>query len=365
MKNELLTAAQAATLLGVRTSTIYAYASRGLLGDTTRGPGRKALYPRELVETLRLRAAARSGHAPVAAAALRWGEPVLDTRITKLTPRGPVYRGRRAVDLVETPFERVAELLWGFEADWSQRLPRAKTKSPRPSLHATLEVTVAQLARLRSASVTALIHRLACAAGANEALAEREDSVAAALTASLLGRKPRAREVRLVNAALVLFADHELNASTFAARVAASAEASWPDCFIAAFGAATGLRHAGASNVAEAEWKRRDTTTLPKAGFDIGAYPGGDPRAQRLLELVRAEFPSKRLDAYLAEIERRFDRLPAIDFAVAVMSDALRFPPGASAVIFVIGRSAGWYAHILEQSNSDEPIRPRARYVEG
>jgi hypothetical protein len=65
---------------------------------------------------------------------LRWGEPVLDSSITELTVRGPVYRGKRAIDLVEEPYERVAELLWGGEADWSTRLRRVKTRAERPSL---------------------------------------------------------------------------------------------------------------------------------------------------------------------------------------------------------------------------------------
>src|SRR4051794_2356420 len=98
---ETVSAAEAAKLLGVKLQTLYAYASRGLLGSATKGPGRKARYPREAVLRLKTRAQARAGHTAVAAGALRWGEPVLDTAVSTLTPQGPMYRGFNAVALAE------------------------------------------------------------------------------------------------------------------------------------------------------------------------------------------------------------------------------------------------------------------------
>jgi len=376
-----LTAREAAALLGVRTSTIYAYASRGLLGGGTRGPGRQALYPRELVENLRVKAASRAGHAAVAAAALRWGEPVLDSAITRITPRGPVYRGTRATDLVERPFETVADLLWAQTSDWTQRLPRIRTRSPRPSLHTLLEVVVhfaPQLALEEPHRAPALLHRLACVAGEGESLAESQPTIAGALTASLLNRRGKPREVALVNAALVLIADHELNASTFAARVAASAHAPWVDCLIAALGAAAGTRHAAACDAAETLWRTakraRNTTawtahqlelhgTLP--GFESGAYRDGDPRAECLLRRLRPTLGSAghRLDELLVAVERKTGQMPAVDIAFAVLSSHLGFPPGGAKLLFVLGRTAGWLAHVAEQRSSVAAIRPRARYV--
>src|SRR6478609_8585741 len=75
---------------------------------------RARLYSKEDVERLRTRHVARSGHGPVAASALRWGEPVLETRISDVGPDGPRYRGHSAVELCRAgvSFERVAELLW-------------------------------------------------------------------------------------------------------------------------------------------------------------------------------------------------------------------------------------------------------------
>ncbi|MFT3712521.1 MAG: citrate synthase [Archangium sp.] len=372
-QHEWLTAKEAADLLGVRTATIYAYATRGLLGATARGPGKKALYPRHLVETLRKKAAARAGHGAVAAGALRWGEPVLDSSITQLTVRGPVYRGKRAIELVEKPYERVAELLWGFEADWSARLPRVTTRGARPSLHAWIDVVVAQNRTTDwRVMAPALMHRLACAAGEHEEAAEREESIAGAFATSLLGRSATKQQLRLINAGLILLADHELNPSTFAARVAASARAPWVDCLISALGAAAGTRHASACDDAERFWRGvLATKQLPSLenppGFDAGAYPQGDPRAEKLLTMLRPSLNGptrKRVDEVLEAVDDATGQLPAVDSALALTAAQIGLPIGSATLIFVLGRVAGWLAHVEEQRESSDPIRPRARFVE-
>jgi citrate synthase len=376
-----LTAKEAAALLGVRTATVYAYASRGLLGSSGRGPGKPALYARDAVETLRLKAAARGGHAAVAAAALRWGEPVLDSSITRISPRGPVYRQQRAIDLIRTPFEDVASLLWRNQADWTQRVARVDTNAPRPSIHALLEVVAHHAAALATTPWTcapALIHRLACAAGTHEALAEPHRCIADALSVSLLGRKLSPKRRMWLNAALVLLADHELNASTFAARVAASAGAPWIDCIVSALGTAAGIRHAAACDRAERLWQEvlaasnvnawiRNQRQRQLEGFEVGAYPAGDPRAQRLLDLMSPSLPPRvrsRLTDFVEAVDTETGQLPAIDFALAVMSAQLGLPNGSSTLVFVIARTAGWVAHIVEQTASPSFIRPRARYVQ-
>src|SRR5574341_1501864 len=85
----LMTPRQAARLLGVKVETLYAYVSRGRLRRVPGSrPGRR-LYFREDVERLRARRDARAGHAPVAAGALRWGEPVLESALTQILPGGP------------------------------------------------------------------------------------------------------------------------------------------------------------------------------------------------------------------------------------------------------------------------------------
>src|SRR5512143_2818301 len=108
-----LDARAAAALLGVQRRTLYAYVARGLLRSAPGERGRQRRYDRGDLERLAIRHRARAGHAAVAASALRWGEPVLDSAVSTIDARGPVYRGLPAVELAArgVGFERVAELL--------------------------------------------------------------------------------------------------------------------------------------------------------------------------------------------------------------------------------------------------------------
>src|SRR6185436_19130812 len=137
--------AQAATRhLGIAVRSLYAYVSRGQVRSVPGERGRPRLYAFADLERLRVRREARAGHGAVAAGALRWGEPVLDSAITAITARGPAYRGHLAVELADagTPFENLAELLW------SGYLPQQRIEWPRTA------VPLAPLARLLPADAT-------------------------------------------------------------------------------------------------------------------------------------------------------------------------------------------------------------------
>src|SRR3954465_8155906 len=111
---ELVTAREAAKLLGIKLDSLYAYVSRGLVRSVS-GEGRKArLYLKADLDRLRARSDAHRGHAPVAAGALLWGGPVLGSAIPAIDEGGPLYRGFPAARLAAdgVPFESVAELLW-------------------------------------------------------------------------------------------------------------------------------------------------------------------------------------------------------------------------------------------------------------
>src|SRR5215831_4677090 len=113
-RSDYVSAAEAVRILGVKRATLYAYASRGLVHSVPGPKGRGHQYSRSDLDRLCSRVEARAGHGPVAAGALRFGEPVLMTSISSIAKEGPLYRGRSAVELSlrGASYESVAELLW-------------------------------------------------------------------------------------------------------------------------------------------------------------------------------------------------------------------------------------------------------------
>jgi citrate synthase len=186
--------------------------------------------------------------------------------------------------------------------------------------------------------------------------------------------------VVVLNAALVLLADHELAASTLAARVAASMRADPYAVVATGLGAMGGALHGGAALGAElmlsaatspADAPRvvgdvlRRGERLP--GFGHFVYKDGDPRANLLLELV-AEFAPESpqlavASAVTAEAHRRALPEPNVEFALAVLVGVAGMIRGAGEAIFAIGRAAGWIAHALEEYERNIPIRPRGVYT--
>jgi citrate synthase len=183
-----------------------------------------------------------------------------------------------------------------------------------------------------------------------------------------------------VRAALVLLADHELAASTLAARVAASVRADPYAVVATGLGAVGGALHGGASLGAETMLAAaQDAAGVPRVvgdllrrgervpGFGHFVYRGGDPRAGLLLAMVRRAVPaSPRLavvDSVLAEMHRRALPEPNIDFALAVLASCAGMIRGAGEAIFAVARTAGWLAHALEEYTARTPLRPRAVYT--
>ncbi|MDM0084660.1 citrate synthase [Variovorax sp. J31P179] len=123
---------EAMKLLGIRQQTLYAYVSRGLIASMRQADRKDHLYLRADVERMVLRSLARTGHGALAASAMNWGEPIVPTTITEITPLGPRYRGHLAADLARrrSGFESVAELLWSGLLDdhpvtWAGPAPAA------------------------------------------------------------------------------------------------------------------------------------------------------------------------------------------------------------------------------------------------
>lgn len=390
-----LTAKQAADALGITKATLYAYTSRGQLRSApVPGQHRERRYSRDDVELLRERKEARRDPAKVAARALHWGRPVLESGITLIQGGKLYYRGRNAVKLAATStLEEVAALLWGVEETETKKLfaqplvlPRGIFASfrARPNDPLTLFQTALPLAGardlrsldLRPTAVRytgARILRLLTAVAAG-----RESRAPAHLALQAKWAHNSGGAASAIRAALVLCADHELNVSAFAARCAASALASPYDVVSAALATLKGTRHGGASGsvcalFAEAEAGRPRTVLAKRLrrgeripGFGHPLYPAGDPRAALLLRLAEASGNSKEwrfVRALSQSASELVQDLPNLDFALVALQRTYGLPEHAPLILFALGRSVGWLAHALEQYASGDLIRPRARYT--
>lgn len=405
--SDYLDARAAVELLGIKRETLYAYASRGLVQSVPgeRGPSRR--YRRADLERLRARRDARRGEPAPSGSPLHFGEPVLDSSVSWLGEAGPVYRGHAAVDLAEkdTPYEAVAELLWSGELPeeppgWGpppRRIALAELHAilpDEPSVLSCLMITAATLGAsdpgrfdIRPEAVIprarSLIRVLAaaCALGSHPErfeVALRAPSIAEAVVIGV-GARQNPSTVRVVNRALVLLADHELNASTFAARVVASTRSDLYACVVAGLAALQGPRHGGASEriaalVAEIGLPERAEAVVHERmrrgesipGFGHMIYTGRDPRTAPLLEAARSLAPQNRVVrtvGALSEAMARAGRPAAnVDTALVALGGALGVPARALPAIFGVGRLAGWAAHVLEQYQGGL-LRPRARYT--
>ena len=402
-----ITAAEAARLLGVKPQTLYAYVSRGLLRSRSAAHGRARRYAAEDVQRLKSRSDARRGHTAVAAAALDWGAPVLDSALTRIDEYGPHYRGRSAAALAQKgmSFESVCEWLWTGAGVVPQQEPLPGTlrnalgrcaqvvpkgTTPMSVLSLLLPIAGACDADCHAAGVDnecararALLRAMAAALQlgrrANAAEPRRGERLAE-LACRALGASPNVAHARALEQALVLSADHELNVSTFAVRVTASSGADLYACIGAGLFALSGPWHGGVCDRIEALVRAcarpsqaraliRERARLGEytAGFGHPLYPAGDPRGAMLLRRAYKLAPRSPQLAVMRAIAdcMREDRQPGptLDFGLVAMSAALGLAPGAASALFALGRSAGWVAHALEQRTQHKLLRPRARYT--
>jgi citrate synthase len=227
--------------------------------------------------------------------------------------------------------------------------------------------------------IAGMIGCLPCA-GERPALAGDPGSVAGRLAQALCPGRLTAGLVSAVQTALVLVADHELAASTLAARVAASVRADPYAVVATGLGALGGALHGGAALGAEVMLgSAAGPPDAPRVigdllrrgeripGFGHFVYKAGDPRAVLLLRVIAEHAPdSPRLAvsrAVLAEAHRRALPEPNIDFALATLAAVAGMVPGAGEAIFAVARTAGWIAHAMEEYDRNAPIRPRSVYT--
>lgn len=367
-----LKAEEALKRLGSKPQSLYASVSRGRIrARPDPADSRRSLYHEEDVDRLAQRARGRRSSASVAAQAINWGEPVLPSGVSTISAGRLVYRGRDAAVLAETAtLEAVATLLWG--GDW----PALTLTDTAPPKDAITSAFLALAARAASAPPSLARGQLALREEASRVLGLMADALIGGALGPLHERlavhfgRPEAAET--LRKALVLLADHELNASTFAARVAVSTGASLASGVLAGLAALHGPRHGDAASAVLALAEDMDADDPEAAlldwlgegrvlpGFGHNLYPDGDPRCVALLTGV--DLPPGF--AALAKAgEAITGECPNIDFALAAITAIHHLPREAPITIFALARTVGWLAHCLEQAASGQLIRPRARYT--
>lgn len=400
MKNaRYLTAKEATKLLGVSTATLYAYVSRGLIrSETGTADSRARRYRAEDVEQLNKRKTYRQNPTKAAQDALHWGTPLLESALTLITEEGLYYRGYDALKLATRhTVEEVAALLWTGQLENAQRLFATYPPVERYIQRVTqLDASLSHIQRLhialtlaanenltaydlhpqRVAQTGARILRLMVAVLAGKS--SETMSIVDLLQSSWCPAEPHAAE--LLNAALIVCADHELNVSAFTARVAASAETQPYWIVIAGMAALQGTRHGGNLERVDALLRIIDEPQQARQviverlrlgeripGFGHHLYPEGDPRARFLLHRIREYYPQSAsivlADTIIEVVQEIIAQAPNIDFALAILARTLQLPSEASLAIFALGRTIGWIGHAIEQYASGALIRPRASYV--
>jgi citrate synthase len=430
----MLTAGEAAAQLGVKLGTLYAYVSRGWLKSYRRKVGRQALYRRSDIEALRgVIAPERGVRARSLPDASSWvtvaqapsdgsstGVIVAESGVSSIIEGKLAYRGYPIEELIEhASFEEVCLLLWSGERPRPEEVEHlraglAAARIPPPVVAALAAVGADAPPLLRLAvmmpSLAAAEHRLparsridqarmiitvlplglaptapvpaasgAPAGGARRAASRGLGMAARLCERSLAEHSDADREA--LDRVLVACAEHELNASTFAARVVASTGADLYASVLAALCSLSGPIHGGACDRIESMFAELNAGvridemlgafgakhSLPP-GFGHTIYPRGDPRAMLLKRLARATArrTGRKLFETALEIEdavwKRARLRPNLDFYLTVCVRLIGFPRGMPAAIFAMGRAAGWIAHSLEQSADNRLIRPRMRY---
>lgn len=396
-----LTARQAAAELGVKLPTLYAYVSRGVIRSESGGAGkRERRYHAEDVQRLKERQELRRDPSRAVAGALHWGAPVLDSALTLISDGKLYFRGHNARALASnSAVEEVAALLW--QGDRSERI-RTLSEPVMRNSRGRIQQWIAQARQLPLIESFQMVLLMAAAEDSAaydlrpNAVAETggwilrlmasvaanrmgNESIAQMLARSWMPRQ-ELKATRLLNTALILMADHELNVSSFTARCVASAGATPYEVVTAGLAALQGVKHGGMINRVEALFDeiqnpRNARIVLSRRlkrgdeipGFGHKLYPEGDPRARLLLQKMAEHMPRSPALAFSNVVIREARTLigeePNTDFALAILARQMGLPEGYGMGLFALSRTIGWVAHAIEQYQSNRLIRPRARYI--
>ena len=425
---EWIGAAEAAQRLGVKQATLYAYVSRGMLTRRRGEDGRSSLFEADEVARLNEKGQPRR--------AAGTGDFVIESGLTEVADGKFRYRGMEVTKLaLWRPFEEVAGWLWtgSFSKPGDRhplepgglgdRRPPEKDPATQPwqatpealaagaGAQAALPDGTLPLERLRvivpamAATDMLRLHLdppAVIAAGRNiiagmvDCLPDRsagasasasgpsrlaEGGIAGRFWYRICPKRPDPGLLGALRAAMALLADHELAASTFAARMAASVRADPYAVVATGLGALGSNRQCGGASLgAETMLSAirdpadavRAVGDLLRRGERIPGFGGGsgcdpDPRAKALLDLVKKAAPRSTryavAAAVLDETRRRALPEPDVDFALAVLVNTAGMISGAGEAIFAVARAAGWIAHAMEEYAKNVPLRPRTVYI--
>jgi citrate synthase len=402
-----LTSAEAARRLGVKPSTLYSYVSRGLIERDREG--RRSTFSAQDVERLAQAASRRASGSGNA-----FDREMFETELTLIEDGGVRYRGLDVIELSRTrSFEDVAGWLWTGSwppASGAGRNPGSAQHWPVPAQLTVLvtrlrdivdddvppidRLSVAVAAAATADSLRYDLRRGAVTLAAKGLIAFLVDvlplvgeaagqpdqgSIAERLWPRLTGMQPSPLRLDLLNAALVIMADHELAPSTLAARIAAMSRANPYAVVSTGLGPSSGLYHAAHATEVEVllldalhedverAMGRRLRGGVRIHGFGQELYPDGDPRGA---ELVRRLPDLGARPERVAVVERLLEIAaerdfppPSAEFGLGALAFLAEMAPGSSQAIAILARVAGWVAHALEEYGNSTTFRARATYV--
>lgn len=391
--SKTLSAQEAADDLGVNLATLYAYVSRGMIrSEAVVGSKRNRRYNAEDIQRLRIRKEQRRNPEKITETALHFGAPLLDSAITLIADGKLYYRGMDAILLARNHMiEQVAALIWLGDldaeipglADLISMPPRCQAVRPYLQDLTTFERFQALLPLIAVDDLAAYGRSISEIAQTGARILRYMTAIAAnreaiGIIGMLMPDNPLG--AKLINAALILCADHELNVSAFTARCVASAESTPYDAVIAGLSALKGAKHGGNTELVERLFHdvrahgnirialasyRKEGAAIP--GFGHHLYPDGDPRGRALLDMLKEAYPDSETVTLAENVEKAVFEMSGqyanVDFALVTLVNTLGLPRGSAMTLFALGRTIGWIGHVIEQYQAGEMIRPRARYT--